>query len=182
MFASDALNFLNVERIGARVGLSTPTVRDSIRATVAQQRAGLKRKHMESQPNDARSSCIHHWDLGPPIDGIVHGKCKLCPAEKDFPAYGDAQIDPGGRHRKELIGKNTKEELDARRVEIVDAWRRNDRNVSAAARELGLHYSTIRASLLRWNFTLSSSRRQERSHNRGGRHESKRALEYQVRV
>jgi hypothetical protein len=117
---------------------------------------------MESQPNDARSSCIHHWDLGPPIRGIVHGKCIYCPAEKDFSAYGDTQIDPGGRHRhgKKLIVENTKEELDARRDEIVATWIRNNRNVSAAARELELHYSTIRASLLRWNFTLSSSRRQ----------------------
>ncbi len=30
--------------------------------------------------------CIHHWDLAAPYRGTVHGICRKCEAEKDYPS------------------------------------------------------------------------------------------------
>jgi hypothetical protein len=35
------------------------------------------------------AQCTHHWDLGTPRSGIVHGKCRKCGAEKDYPSNVD---------------------------------------------------------------------------------------------
>jgi len=31
--------------------------------------------------------CVHHWDLGNPLNGTVHGRCRKCGAERDFPSH-----------------------------------------------------------------------------------------------
>ncbi len=34
----------------------------------------------------AAVKCIHHWDLGLPRAEIVHGICRKCGAEHDYPS------------------------------------------------------------------------------------------------
>gem|GEM_PF-5713654 len=34
----------------------------------------------------ASVKCIHHWDLGTPRGEIVHGICRKCGAEQDYPS------------------------------------------------------------------------------------------------
>ena len=38
----------------------------------------------------------HYWRLDAPVDGVVHGRCRSCGLERDFP-----QGDPPGRHAKD---------------------------------------------------------------------------------
>ena len=43
---------------------------------------GGKRKN--KQDSSEISKCIHHWIVETPVDGISHGICKICSAEKGF--------------------------------------------------------------------------------------------------
>jgi hypothetical protein len=36
--------------------------------------------------------CIHHWKLPSPNGPTVHGVCKSCGAERDFPTSNDAVV------------------------------------------------------------------------------------------
>jgi hypothetical protein len=36
--------------------------------------------------------CIHHWKLTSPNGPTVHGICKHCGAERDFPTTSDAVV------------------------------------------------------------------------------------------
>jgi hypothetical protein len=36
--------------------------------------------------------CIHHWQLPSPNGSTVHGICKHCGAERDFPTTSDAVV------------------------------------------------------------------------------------------
>ena len=34
---------------------------------------------------DRRTTCIHHWLLGEPLDGGIHGVCRRCGAQRTYP-------------------------------------------------------------------------------------------------
>ena len=42
------------------------------------------------EPDDAPLTpaiCVHRWVIGPPSGEVSRGNCRLCGAERDFPAY-----------------------------------------------------------------------------------------------
>jgi hypothetical protein len=47
--------------------------------------------------------CIHHWKLASPNGPTVHGICKRCGAERDFPTASDAVVWQDSDTRAEVI-------------------------------------------------------------------------------
>ena len=43
--------------------------------------------------------CIHHWKLTSPNGPTVHGICKHCGAERDFPTSNDTAVWSDTSHR-----------------------------------------------------------------------------------
>ena len=44
---------------------------------------------MERQEPVAAADCKHHWVLGQPNQGMVSGRCRICGAERQYPAVLD---------------------------------------------------------------------------------------------
>ena len=46
------------------------------------------RQAVQEAPARKRSkrTCIHRWVLGEPIEGEIHGQCRLCDATRTYPA------------------------------------------------------------------------------------------------
>src|SRR3990167_10092135 len=43
-----------------------------------------RRKRRPQNDSSEVSKCVHHWIVETPVDGISHGTCKICRAEKGF--------------------------------------------------------------------------------------------------
>jgi hypothetical protein len=41
---------------------------------------------MERNEPETVAGCKHHWLLGQPNQGVVPGKCRICGAERQYPA------------------------------------------------------------------------------------------------
>ena len=82
-----------VVRLLDSLGLSTPPASpplpmspaaESAPSAFAQEETPAQLGHGEEE------DCVHHWKIGRPSDGVAHGVCQNCGAEKDFEHDHDA--------------------------------------------------------------------------------------------
>ena len=57
------------------------------------------RQAVQEAPARKRSkrTCIHRWVLGEPIEGEIHGQCRLCDATRTYPANPEGNDPWGGK-------------------------------------------------------------------------------------
>jgi hypothetical protein len=60
------------------------------------------------------SVCRHHWLLGEPRGGLVHGVCRRCGAQRDYPAR------PEGSERYDDYEELARPPLDVRLTPLTD--------------------------------------------------------------
>jgi hypothetical protein len=119
-------------------------------------------------------TCQHYWKLGPPIKGVVHGKCIKCLAERNFPAHsvleGESLFNPSftdpqvieevkpSNHKEGSMGhrlshaeiKQKHQEYEARKDEILAEYERQGKHLAATAKALKIPYSSLLSLLGRW--------------------------------
>jgi len=54
----------------------------------------------------ATGNCIHHWVLGAPESDVVHGRCKRCGLQRDFPASVEGASRQGVYEEAAALSKN----------------------------------------------------------------------------
>ncbi len=105
--------------------------------------------------------CTHHYkiDSGPPVKGWARGVCQKCDNVDHFRTRPDAldedkpiitptistpTIGKGGRTLEKYF------ELEARKEEIIDAYKNRAGSVSALARKLDIKSSSLKGKLAQW--------------------------------
>ncbi len=96
------------------------------------------------------TQCTHYWILGHPKAGVVHGTCKYCEAEADFPAsgIGKPNITPGRGEMAVQRKKLRRSDFEDRRAEIIADWRAL--GWKGVQRKWGVVPGTFRRWLIAW--------------------------------
>lgn len=47
-------------------------------------KAKTRKRGSQKDNSEKSEACVHHWVVETPVDGISHGTCKNCKAEKGF--------------------------------------------------------------------------------------------------
>ena len=82
-----------VVRLLDSLGLSTPPASPPLPMSPAAESAPSAFVQEETPAelgHGDETSCVHHWRIERPVDGVAHGVCQNCGAEKDFEHDHDA--------------------------------------------------------------------------------------------
>ena len=54
----------------------------------------------------AVAGCVHHWVLAHPEDDVIRGRCKLCGAQREYPASVEGASRQGAYEEAAAIGQS----------------------------------------------------------------------------